>query len=135
MKTLFKQAGLPICGYTWLLRTDWEKDQGKVVRRIKKEIGFPCFVKPVNLGSSVGVSKATDKASLTKAIDLAARYDRKIMIEEEIVGREIECAVGETLEVQRAAAGGQRNGGGPLAPADREALRGEVIRAGAEGQR
>jgi D-alanine-D-alanine ligase len=50
-------------------------------------------VKPANLGSSVGVSRATDKESLTKAIDLAAEYDRKVIVEEEIVGREIECAV------------------------------------------
>lgn len=93
MKALFKEAGLPICRHTWLLRADWEHDKNKVARRVIREIGFPCFVKPANLGSSVGVSKATDKASLTKAIDLAARYDRKIMVEEEIVAREIECAV------------------------------------------
>lgn len=93
MKALFKEAGLPICRHTWLLRSEWEQDAGKVTRRVVKEIGFPCFVKPANLGSSVGVSKATDKTSLTAAIDLAARYDRKIMIEEAVVGREIECAV------------------------------------------
>ena len=93
MKALFKEAGLPVCAYTWLLRADWERDKEKVMRRITREIGFPCFVKPANLGSSVGVSKATDKASLAKAIDLAARYDRKIIIEELVDGREIECAV------------------------------------------
>ncbi len=93
MKALFKEAGLPICRYTWLLRPDWESDPNKVTRRIAREIGFPCFVKPANLGSSVGVSKATDKASLARAIELGARYDRKIMVEEEVVGREIECAV------------------------------------------
>jgi len=93
MKALFKEAGLPICQHTWLLRAEWENDAKKVTRRIIKEIGFPCFVKPANLGSSVGVSKATNKASLAKALDLAARYDRKIIVEEEIVGREIECAV------------------------------------------
>jgi D-alanine-D-alanine ligase len=93
MKALFKEAGLPICRYTWLLRTDWENEPEAVTRRIKREIGLPCFVKPANLGSSVGVSKATDKASLAKAIDLAARYDRKIMVEELVDGREIECAV------------------------------------------
>ena len=93
MKALFKQAGLPICRYTWVLRTDWENDPEGVTRRIKREIGLPCFVKPANLGSSVGVSKATDKGSLAKAIDLAARYDRKIMIEELVDGREFECAV------------------------------------------
>src|SRR5436190_22878533 len=93
MKALFKEAGLPICRHTWLLRSEWDDDQAKVFRRIKREIGFPCFVKPANLGSSVGVSKATDKASLAKGIDLAARYDRKIMVEELVEGREIECGV------------------------------------------
>jgi D-alanine-D-alanine ligase len=93
MKALFKEAGLPICRHTWLLRSEWEKDKAKVFRRIKREIGFPCFVKPANLGSSVGVSKATDKTSLGKAIELAARYDRKIMVEEMVEGREIECGV------------------------------------------
>src|SRR5438105_4350590 len=93
MKALFKDAGLPICRYTWLLRTDWENDPDAVTRRIKREIGLPCFVKPANLGSSVGVSKAADKASLAKAIDLAARYDRKIIVEELVDAREIECAV------------------------------------------
>jgi D-alanine-D-alanine ligase len=93
MKALFKDAALPICRHTWLLRSDWDHDQNRIIRKIVREIGFPCFVKPANLGSSVGVSKATDKKSLRKAIDLAARYDRKIMVEEEVVGREIECAV------------------------------------------
>jgi D-alanine-D-alanine ligase len=60
---------------------------------VVRQIGFPCFVKPANLGSSVGVSKATDRASFARAVDLAARYDRKIMVEELIDGREIECAV------------------------------------------
>ncbi|HEV8588785.1 MAG TPA: D-alanine--D-alanine ligase family protein, partial [Pyrinomonadaceae bacterium] len=93
MKALFKEAGLPICAYTWFLRSEWETDPNKVTRRVRKEIGFPCFVKPANLGSSVGVSKAADKASFAKAVELAARYDRKIIIEELVVGREIECAV------------------------------------------
>src|SRR6266576_2788428 len=69
LKALFKEAGLPICAHTWLLRSDWERDKEKVMRRITRAIGFPCFVKPANLGSSVGVSKATNKASLAKAIE------------------------------------------------------------------
>jgi D-alanine-D-alanine ligase len=93
MKALFKEAGLPICRHTFLLRSEWEGDKQKVIRRIKRDIGFPCFVKPANLGSSVGVSKAPDGDSLAKGIDLAARYDRKIIIEELISAREIECAV------------------------------------------
>lgn len=93
MKALFKEAGLPICAHTWFRRAEWEEDPDKIQRRVGREIGFPCFVKPANLGSSVGVSKATDKKSFASAVDLAARYDRKIIVEELVDGREIECAV------------------------------------------
>lgn len=93
MKILFRDAGLPICKYVWFLRSEWRNAQAGVLKRAKREIGFPCFVKPANLGSSVGVSKAIDHDSLTKAIDLAARYDRKIIIEEGLNAREIECAI------------------------------------------
>jgi D-alanine-D-alanine ligase len=93
MKSLFVQAGLPICKYIWCLRSQWRNNPVKVIRKVTTEIGLPCFVKPANLGSSVGVSRATDKKSLSKAIDLAAEYDRKIIVEEELIAREIECAV------------------------------------------
>ena len=93
MKALFRNAGLPICNYEWFLRTQWDSDPEKISRRIIRSIGFPAFVKPANLGSSVGISKVTDKASLARAIELAARYDRKIIVEETVEGREIECAV------------------------------------------
>jgi D-alanine-D-alanine ligase len=93
MKALFREAGLPICDYLWFLRSEWEADQAKILRRVVRKIGFPAFVKPANLGSSVGVSKAVDKRSLSKACELAARYDRKIIIEQLVDGREIECAV------------------------------------------
>jgi D-alanine-D-alanine ligase len=93
MKSLFVEAGLPICKHVWFLRSQWRQQQAKTIRRVISEIGVPCFVKPANLGSSVGVSRATDKRSLSRAIDLAAEYDRKIIVEEEVVAREIECAV------------------------------------------
>lgn len=93
MKSLFVQAGLPICKHIWFLRSQWRQDPAKVIRKVTTEIGLPCFVKPANLGSSVGVSRAADKKSLSDAIDLAAEYDRKIIVEEELVAREIECAV------------------------------------------
>jgi D-alanine-D-alanine ligase len=93
MKALFRDAGLPICLYTWFLRTHWEKDPQAVIRRVVRELGFPCFVKPANLGSSVGVSRANNRAELKSAIELAARYDRKIVVEEGLDAREIECAV------------------------------------------
>ncbi len=93
MKSLFVQAGLPICKYIWFLRSQWRSDPAKVLRKVTAELGLPCFVKPANLGSSVGVSRAKDRKSLSEAIDLAAQYDRKIIVEEEVIAREIECAV------------------------------------------
>lgn len=93
MKMLFAQAGLPLCRYVWFLRSEWQRDQTIALRRVGREIGFPCFVKPANLGSSVGISKATDKQSLVRAIDLAAEYDRKVIVEELVNARELECAV------------------------------------------
>jgi len=93
MKSLFVQAGLPICKHVWFLRSQWRAEPEKIIRKVLRDIRVPCFVKPANLGSSVGVSRANDRQSLTKAIDLAAEYDRKIIVEEEVVAREIECAV------------------------------------------
>jgi D-alanine-D-alanine ligase len=93
MKSLFREADLPICKHIWFLRSEWRKDPDRIYRQVKQKLGYPCFVKPANLGSSVGVSKASDKKSLAPAIELAARYDRKIIIEENINGREIECAI------------------------------------------
>jgi D-alanine-D-alanine ligase len=93
MKVLFRQAGLPICKHAWFLRSEWERGPSAVLERLEREIGFPCFIKPANLGSSVGISRATDAESLAAAIDLAARYDRKMIAEEGLDAREIECAV------------------------------------------
>ena len=93
MKALFREADLPICKYTWFLRSDWENDPAAVLENIEKSLGFPCFVKPANLGSSVGVSRANDDDSLRASINLAAEYDRKIIVEECLEMREIECAV------------------------------------------
>ncbi len=93
MKVLFKDAGLPVCEYTWFLRSAWEHGRAAVLQQVVAAVGFPCFVKPANLGSSVGISRATDEATLARAIDLAARYDRRILVEEGLDVREIECAV------------------------------------------
>jgi D-alanine-D-alanine ligase len=93
MKTLFLHAGLPLCKYLWFLRQEWESTPAVVHERVSREIGYPCFVKPANLGSSVGISRADDDESLVRAINLAARYDRKIIVEEGLDVREIECAV------------------------------------------
>ena len=93
MKTLFRDAELPICKYLWFLRSEWEKAEKIVIDQVEAKLGYPCFVKPANLGSSVGVSKATDAQTLREAIHLAAEYDRKIIVEEGLDAREIECAV------------------------------------------
>jgi D-alanine-D-alanine ligase len=93
MKTLFLHAGLPLCKYLWFLRREWEISPAAVHERVSREIGYPCFVKPANLGSSVGISRARNEESLVRAINLAARYDRKIIVEEGLDVREIECAV------------------------------------------
>ncbi|MEK7598735.1 MAG: D-alanine--D-alanine ligase family protein [Patescibacteria group bacterium] len=88
MKKLFRDAGLPI-GKFYTLR-DGEKNN---LALIIKDLKFPIFVKPANLGSSVGVSKARDKKELAKAIKVAFQYDTKIVLEENLKGREIECSV------------------------------------------
>jgi D-alanine-D-alanine ligase len=93
MKALFENAGLPMCEYTWVLRSEWQRQPDEVLRRLKRKFKGPLFVKPANLGSSVGISKVTSTASLKRALDLAARYDRKLIVEQGIDGREIECAV------------------------------------------
>jgi len=93
MKSLFREAGLPVCDYMWFLRAQWERERERLSSRIARRLGFPCFVKPANLGSSVGVSRVTDRRTLNEAVDQAARYDRKIIVEEGLDAREIECAV------------------------------------------
>ena len=93
MKVLFRDAGLPICKYVWFLRSEFESNPDGVMARVESELGYPCFVKPANLGSSVGISQAADLSSLREAIALAAEYDRKIIVEESLEMREIECAV------------------------------------------
>ncbi|HEX8098134.1 MAG TPA: D-alanine--D-alanine ligase A, partial [Pyrinomonadaceae bacterium] len=69
MKSLFREAGLPVCAYTWFLRSAWERDRGALARKVARQIGYPCFVKPANLGSSVGISRASDRASLERAVE------------------------------------------------------------------
>ena len=93
MKTVFAQAGLPQAGFWSCLRKDWEKDPEAILAAIEKRFGSPCFVKPANLGSSVGISKAHDRGELAAALALAARYDRKIIVEEFIDARELEVSV------------------------------------------
>jgi D-alanine-D-alanine ligase len=93
MKRLFRDAGLPVVPWMLVLRGEWERERKRVMRGAKKEIGFPLFVKPANLGSSVGISKVVRPSGLEAAINLAAAYDRKILIEDAVDAREIECSV------------------------------------------
>jgi D-alanine-D-alanine ligase len=98
MKSLFLAAGLPIVKHVTILRSAWEKNPKAAQKLIEKKLKYPLFVKPANLGSSVGISKAHNRKELGPAIDEAARFDRKIVIEQGVGGqknkaREIECSV------------------------------------------
>lgn len=93
MKQLFEIAGLKQTPYTYFIRSEWETDSETILARCEESLEWPMFVKPANLGSSVGISKATSREELKAAIELALQYDRKIIIEQGIVGREIEIAV------------------------------------------
>lgn len=93
MKRLFRDAGLPVTPWVLILRSEWEANPSSVRKRIGKEVSYPAFVKPANLGSSVGISKVHRAGELDQAMNLAAKYDRKILVEKGINAREIECAV------------------------------------------
>ena len=98
MKSLFLAARLPIVKHVTVLRGAWKKDPKKLQKLVDGKLKYPLFVKPANLGSSVGISKARERKELGPAIDEAAKYDRKIVIEQGVGGkkhkaREIECSV------------------------------------------
>jgi D-alanine-D-alanine ligase len=98
MKALFFAAGIPIVKHVTILRSQWEKEPKKIQKFVQGKLKYPVFVKPANLGSSVGISKAHDGKELGPAIEEAAKFDRKIVIEEGVGGkkskaREIECSV------------------------------------------
>lgn len=92
-KKVFEQEKLPQGKYVYFLKSELQQDQQSVVGKVEKELGYPCFVKPANLGSSVGISKAKDRESLIEALKLAADYDRKVIVEEFIPAHEVEVAV------------------------------------------
>ncbi|RAK15676.1 D-alanine-D-alanine ligase [Anoxybacillus vitaminiphilus] len=93
MKNLFAQAGLNQAKYVWFIKNDWKENAAAAYAKVEKELGYPCFVKPANAGSSVGISKCKNRQDLEAAFIEAFKYDRKIIIEEAIVGREIEIGV------------------------------------------
>jgi len=98
MKSLFLAAGIPIVKHVTILRSAWENDPKQVQKRVESRLIYPVFVKPANLGSSVGISKAHNRKELGPAIEEAAKFDRKIVIEQGVGGkkekaRELECSV------------------------------------------
>src|SRR5205807_5089053 len=111
MKGLFRAHGLPVVEHAVVLRREWRARPGAVAARIATAPGFPCFVKPSNLGSSVGISKVRTAADLPAAMDEAARHDRK-------------------LPVERAVPGGESEGGVPGNDEPRASLPGEILYAG-----
>ncbi len=98
MKRLFVAAGLPVTPHVSMLRSEWRADPKRATKAVEKALKYPLFVKPANLGSSVGISKVHGRAELAPAMDLAASFDRKIIVEQGVGGpgvkpRELEVAV------------------------------------------
>ncbi|MGH7342729.1 MAG: D-alanine--D-alanine ligase family protein [Candidatus Rokuibacteriota bacterium] len=94
MKTLFAARGLPIVLHEVVVRPEWERDRTAITGRVSRTLRYPVFVKPANLGSSVGISKAKSDSEFGDAMALALQYDRKVVIEAGVTeAREIECAV------------------------------------------
>ena len=102
MKAAFRAHGLPVVEYRWLTRARWERERDAVLGEVEAALPYPLFVKPANLGSSVGISMARDRAGLAAALDVAASFDRRLLVEAAVVGaREINCAVlGDDREAQ-----------------------------------
>ncbi|WP_326908837.1 D-alanine--D-alanine ligase family protein [Sedimentibacter sp. MB31-C6] len=93
MKKVFQSYNLPVVNYTWFYRSSWENDREKILSDIEK-IDYPLIVKPANLGSSIGISKAANKEELINCLEIAMAYDRKVIVEKCIENaREINCAV------------------------------------------
>lgn len=106
-KHVFEKAGLKQAKWIAVYTKDFA-DMDKIVEKISSELGYPCFVKPANAGSSVGISKVNDKSELEDALCLAAKHDRQIVVEEAIVGHEVECAVlGNSFSSVRASGVGE----------------------------
>lgn len=93
MKKLFAQAGLPQVEYIHFTKYEWNRDRERIIAEVGAKLGYPCFVKPANLGSSVGISKVRTPEELVPAIETALRYDRKVIIEQAVDAREIEVSV------------------------------------------
>jgi D-alanine-D-alanine ligase len=105
MKRLFLAAGLPITKHVTFLRHEWKQSPRKVIAKLEAGLKYPLFVKPANLGSSVGISKAHDRKELGPAIDLAAGFDRKIVVEQAVGGRGNRARMGKARELEVAVLG------------------------------
>jgi len=92
-KSVMRAEGIPVLPYRLILRADWEQDPQAVLDGIERDFHYPLFTKPANLGSSVGVSRATNRAELHSALNEASRYDRRVLVEQGIHAREIELSV------------------------------------------
>ncbi|MFD2617165.1 D-alanine--D-alanine ligase [Terrilactibacillus laevilacticus] len=101
MKDIFAAHDIQGPRYVSVTKYEWSKNQDEMIKMIEEKIGYPNFVKPANLGSSVGISQCLDESTIVKAVDEAFRYDTKVIIEEKIVGREVEIGVigNDELEV------------------------------------
>jgi len=93
MKQLFAQVGLKQVPYVHFIRREWQNNQEKWLDEVEQTLNWPVFVKPANLGSSVGISKATNREEFIEAVNFALKYDRKIVVEQGIKAREIEMGV------------------------------------------
>lgn len=106
MKVLFQAEGLRVSRWQVVFRRDWQRDRAAVTAAIQQSLEFPLFVKPSSLGSSVGISKVRSNDDLAKAIDVAAEFDRKLVVEEAVKdAREIECAVLGNQDVEASVPG------------------------------
>ncbi len=92
-KTILAQAGLPQAPWRLIHRKEWESDADSITAWVEESFGFPCFTKPANMGSSVGIAKAHNAAELAEAMDLAAHFDRRIVVEQGVDARELEISV------------------------------------------
>ncbi|PKM48762.1 MAG: D-alanine--D-alanine ligase A, partial [Firmicutes bacterium HGW-Firmicutes-6] len=106
-KIMFQSVGIPTGKYIYFRENDWNRDADAKIAEIENDLGYPIFVKPANMGSSVGISKAHDRTELIAAIKEAFVYDNKLILEDFVKGREIECAVLEVEDVIRASIPGE----------------------------
>ncbi|HJV44615.1 MAG TPA: D-alanine--D-alanine ligase [Bacillota bacterium] len=105
MKNVYGETGIPQCKYLSFLRNQLENGLEQILNRIEAELGYPCFVKPANMGSSVGITKAKNREELSTALAFAAQFDRKLIVEENVQGRELEIGVLGNEELQTSVIG------------------------------